>query len=377
MQGGRNSHTWAVACAGAMAVSSAAAPCVAGGDEPRFTPGHVFVATAGICQPGHPPDRDRVFELDPQTGELTFFRSLPLNECAGIQGLVFTPDGSRLRAAFAWTSQVVEFDPQGNYEVVLDVTDGLAGPGANNSLAYDPQGNFYVANYTTGEILRFPVDGGPAEVLADLDDLPGDALIPSGLTLATDGDVYVSAWGIGTDYVFRIASSGKAGVFNSYGAPLGVASLTGDRCGGVYVSLEYPGDLLRYEAGNPDSPTVVLQEPVFFGGSVITVSPDQRSLYVVDDWSIYRVDIEQGALEVLADIPVMASSSGIAVAPYPRGDLDFNTTVDLGDLALFRVCLGGPGGTGVSCDCQVADVDMDRDVDLEDFATMQVGFTGE
>ena len=256
--------------------------------------------------------------------------------------------------------------------MVLDGSDGLAAPGANNILAYDPQGNFYVVNYATGEILRFPVDGGPAEVLADLDDLPGDALIPSGLTLAADGDVYVSAWGVGTDYVFRIPSSGEAGLFNSYGAPLGVASLTGDRCGGIYVSLESPGDLLRYEAANPGSAVVVSD----FSGGVITLSADERWIFMLGDLGIYRVDLVDGSVEVLADIPVLASASGIAVAPYPAGDVDFDTDVDADDFAALHACLDGPQVTDVSCDCQVADMDGDRDVDLADFAAMQVGFTG-
>ncbi len=71
----------------------------------------------------------------------------------------------------------------------------------------------------------------------------------------------------------------------------------------------------------------------------------------------------------------------LAVRGYPRGDMDGDLDVELGDLAAFAGCLTGPGGTEPPPGCtpeqfRRADIENDEDADLEDFAVVQGVFTG-
>jgi choice-of-anchor B domain-containing protein len=57
------------------------------------------------------------------------------------------------------------------------------------------------------------------------------------------------------------------------------------------------------------------------------------------------------------------------------GDVDGDADVDLADVDLFVQCMTGPDGTTTS-GCEAADTDHDDNVDLGDFAELQVVFTG-
>lgn len=157
----------------------------------QFVPGHVFVAesTGKLCQNQEIYGHDRIWEMDPQTGEATLFVQIPEEMCGFLTGLAFTPDGSRLRASSFMQSWILEFDSQGNMTIALDVSDGIACPWGFNNLAYDADGNFYVANQCTRNILRFPSGGGPPTVFADAADGVDDL---EAIAFAADGDLYVA-----------------------------------------------------------------------------------------------------------------------------------------------------------------------------------------
>lgn len=55
------------------------------------------------------------------------------------------------------------------------------------------------------------------------------------------------------------------------------------------------------------------------------------------------------------------------------GDLDLDGDVDLDDYVLFAGCVSGPEG-GLMTGCAVADLENDGDVDLRDFQTFQSAF---
>jgi hypothetical protein len=57
------------------------------------------------------------------------------------------------------------------------------------------------------------------------------------------------------------------------------------------------------------------------------------------------------------------------------GDCDGDGDVDLDDFAGLDLCLAGPGG-GLAAGCGCLDFDSDNDVDLGDFAGFEVVFTG-
>ena len=109
------------------------AVCAARG---QFVPGHVFVSDPASDFCGHGGTRywDRIWEIDPETGEVTLFAEFKGADCQFITGLVFTPDGCHLRASSGLTWSILEFDSQGQYTVPLDASDGIAAPWGSNNL---------------------------------------------------------------------------------------------------------------------------------------------------------------------------------------------------------------------------------------------------
>lgn len=58
------------------------------------------------------------------------------------------------------------------------------------------------------------------------------------------------------------------------------------------------------------------------------------------------------------------------------GDCDNDGDVDLVDFGSFQLCFTGPGGGPIAPGCECADSDSDDDVDLVDFGEFQLVFTG-
>jgi len=113
-----------------------------------FIPGHIFVADTTRKHCAGPPRYtwDRIWEIDPETGVSWLFAELAEEWCGGIHGLVFTPDGTHLRGATDGPSRVFEFDSDGHFEVIHDISDGIVAPFGKSSITYDCDGNFYVAS---------------------------------------------------------------------------------------------------------------------------------------------------------------------------------------------------------------------------------------
>ena len=58
------------------------------------------------------------------------------------------------------------------------------------------------------------------------------------------------------------------------------------------------------------------------------------------------------------------------------GDCNTDGAVNLFDYESFQACITGPNGGPVSPDCACSDFDNDDDVDLNDWAMLQVVFAG-
>ena len=346
------------------------APRGAGAAE--FVPGMIYVGESysdGCFRGPH-----RIWEVNPKTGE---WRVLVAPGCWGFSGLTFTPDGSRLRAAAIYLGEVEEIDADGNIVTVLDQTDGLMGL---RYITYDAEGNFFANN--VGDILRFPAEGGPGQVVADFFD---GVRAYSTIAFAADGDMYLAPGKNGAiqesqDYVLRFdPKRWEASIFDS-DFPLtdDPRNVVTDRSG--YVYLSFRRTIYRYRIGDPAS-RAVISDGVFTPFS-LALSPDERKLIGYRSLSprleeyyteVRSVDVRDGTVEVLAVIDgLYIDFGGIAVVPYfgPAGDTDTDGDVDVADLAWFLGCVTGPDGT-MQPACGLTDLDHDLDVDFADFGILQ------
>lgn len=346
----------------------------------QFVPGHVFVSdpASDFCFHGGELYWDRIWEIDPETGEVTLFAEFFADDCRFfITGLVFTPDGCRLRASAMLTDEILEFDSDGTWTVALDATDGISAPWGSNNLAYDAEGNFYVVNAGSRTIMRFPAVSGPGVILADnADGILGDGPI----AIATNGDVYFGNTQL-ERYVLRVTPQGDPSIFDRYAIINVPYSVTADDAGSVYVALGGEGGgIYRYDASDPKSKQLLASSPVFSKFYAMTMMSNQKGIYTVASTTkqLLTVDVGDGSIKTLAEIadgtvPV----GGIGVVPVLMGDLNRNRSVNIADYGLFSVCISGPGsgaGGNPTLECQRADLDSDGDIDIGDFALLQLGF---
>ncbi len=281
-----------------------------------FIPGRIYVSALAdegcIADPN-----DRIYEFDPLTGNSRELSVLPNEWCGALNGLSFTPNDSALRAAVLLPNVVLELDGAGTTSVALDVRDGLAGPLGWNGIAYDQEDRFYVLNFWNDTILRFPAGGGPAIVFGDRSDGIGG---PGPLALAPNGDLYYALFG--SDDILRFTGPGEAALFDTLPRQRnGVNSLTTDSSGNLFV-LTADG-LYRYDGGDPSSRRL-LSELVSITPqlSAITLSPDERSIYLADFGQMFSIDADRGTVTHLGSIGSPAgltAGSGIAVyVPEPN-----------------------------------------------------------
>lgn len=345
----------------------------------EFVPGHIYVSEVPntfCADPGEP--NDRIWQIDPESGDAILFAQLP--DCRHVTGLTFTPDGTRLRASALVTSEILEFDSEGNFTVALDADDGIAGPRGANNIAYDAEGNFYVVNAGTSTLMRFPSDGGRGTVLADWND---GIRSRGNIAFAADGDLYLSPGGdgaaAGDDYVLRFHPPGwEVSLFDSFGLNTTPGSVSADRSGYVYVRDSHD-NIFRYVAGDPATREVLTSE--IKGGVAFTIAPDHRRLLARVVYSVVRIgsiDVQDGGLEILGELPLgIINTNGIAVVPYPfvPGDFDLDGAVDLTDFARFDECFSGPNAL-MEPGCGLCDLDRDVDVDMGDLGQFQLAITG-
>ncbi len=286
----------------------------------EFVPGHVFagIAARKLCLEQEEFGGDRIWEIDPATGEATLFAAIPEELCGFLSGLAFTPDGSRLRASSYLRNEILEFDSEGNMTVALDITDGIACPLGLNNLAYDVEGNFYVLNGCTRNILRFPPDGGPPTVFADAKD---GITTRGAIAFAANGDLYFTTGLDGFYLLRRITPEGNAFPFDSFGTMNRSWTVTADESGHVYVGLR-SAEIFKYDAGDPESKELLVTGS-WFGRHSMTMSPDQSRIYV-NSWGVvttrglWSIDVRDGAVTLLAGFSEGDGvPAGIAVVPVP------------------------------------------------------------
>lgn len=174
-------------------------------------PGRIFTVdiASAFCEHG---TDEYVLEIDPEGGTTREFALFP--DCPGLGSLAMSPDGKRLRVvAFHWGA-ILEFDSQGNWEVVIDGSDGIFPAAEPNGITYDRDGNFYVSNYYTlnAKVFRFPSNGGAPTILAYANNNGVSITAPGPISVGPSGDAYVAD----EDRLIRIGSDGLVEMFDTY-----------------------------------------------------------------------------------------------------------------------------------------------------------------
>jgi sugar lactone lactonase YvrE len=232
------------------------------------------------------------------------------------------------------------------------IHEGLNSP---VGMAYDTNGNLYVANWSAGTVLRFSADGKHSVFAQGLRG-------PSGLAIAPTGDIYVASYS--EDLVWRFTPAGDRSVFvRGLATPAG---LSFDARGRLLIANRRTNQILAAHLdGKIDVAAEGLQTPVgavelangdllvsnIAGGiSLVSGSPRARTVnsdlaspgpgivragtdaaYVVDygGSTVSRVD-RNGRRTVIAD--GLHSPVGLALAP--DGSL---TVATWGANAAFRI----------------------------------------
>lgn len=212
---------------------------------------------------------------------------------------------------------------------------GLSSP---VGMAYAADGNLYVANWSSGTVLKFSPDGRRSVFAAELSG-------PSGLAISPQGDIYVASYN--EDLVWRFTPGGERSVFvRGLATPAG---LSFDARGRLLIANRRTNQILAvHPDGRIDVAAAGLQTPVgaveLAGGDLLvsniaggialvtgttparTVNTELQSpgpgivragadaAYVVDfgGTTISRVD-RQGRRTVIAD--GLRSPTGLALAP--------------------------------------------------------------
>ena len=218
---------------------------------------------------------------------------------------------------------------------------GLDGP---EFIIEGPGGNLYLTAQSRQVLVLDPIDGGVIDVfVADDPDTPdidetGGLFWPHGLVFGPDGHLYVAS--SQNNRILRY--NGETGAFLNEFVP--------DGAGG----LRFPLGI----AFGPDGDFYVAS----FGNS-----------------RVLKYHGSTGApLGLVASLAPMGLTGPLHIAfvdgPLVRADLDRDGEVSLDDFGLWFGCMTGPNAGPVELDCRQADQDRDDDVDLGDYAAMQIRF---
>jgi outer membrane protein assembly factor BamB len=370
-QGNEGARQRTTACAlHVVAVIALLGSFAAQGARAQFVPGHIFVADPSpkLCSQGDVYGWDRIWEVDPETGQSWLFKTLRDEWCGSIGGLAFTPDGTRLLAGNDYPSRILSLDSVGNVEVAYTNSDGVRGPTGRSCITFDAKGGLFVANID--EIIRFPAGGGPAELYADTSDGLGAASGP--IAVAADGDVYFGNYLGAFSNFLRLNGVHASTVFevNEYNEHF--RTVTTDACGHVFAGLD-TGAIFVYDAGQPSTRRLLYHdfEEIRIGFS-LALSPNQKRLYIAGHRPrVQALDLRDGTMSLVADVTgARRVDMGMVVVPVPIifGDVDRDGTVNPVDLSEFVGEYEGVRASGLMLPCSPADLNHDGAVDLQDVA---------
>ena len=292
----------------------------------EFIPGHIFVsdfANKHCSGPFEIEPGDRIWEIDPATGEVSLFVELRDEWCGGIEALIFTPDGTKLRAAQRLRNRILEFDSEANPTILYDGSDGIAIPIGGNAMAYDKEGNFFVSGFD--RIVRFPAGSDISEIYADRVTDPLIATGAGAIAVDASGDVYIGRDTLGSGRIVRFQGPHNGSLFETFPQGVVVRSLISDSCGHLFAALDPfsttdPRQLLRYIAGDSNSEELLAE---FLSVLVFAaLDPSESVVYAIEyGGRVYQVSIDDGVVTpIIVGINGgrgLVEGIGIAVVPVP------------------------------------------------------------
>lgn len=265
----------------------------------EFIPGRIYIAAAH--QQGCGVGRDRIYEFDPATGASRLYQTVPADLCGGLTAITFSPDGSRMRCANFYRSEILEIDGDGQFGVPLGRADGIHIP---VDVEYSAGGDFFVMNggAIPQNITRFPADGSTPIVMPTDDIGP---IAPTG-----DGGAYFAQ--SHSSLIYRFDAMGHRALF---------ATMPNNAINGR-IFVTDAGDVLvtsttgihRYAQG--DAENHELLSPLF--ATICDLSPDGLTLFAVlpqiSSFQIYAIDLPTGATRLLGATP--GTAQGFLTADF-------------------------------------------------------------
>lgn len=257
-------------------------------------PGRLYVT--GITgnlefDPELPPDS--IFEFDPQNGSTRLFSTLARQDCGITSGLAIKPDQSAIRASVYYRRSIMEIQSDGHAQVALDWQDGISGgPRGSNNIGYANNGDFFIAY--SGELLRFPADGGPREILADWH----DGILGYGpIAVTREGSVFFGMSEMTGPDILQISPDGTVNIFDTLPGDCDLNSLSCDSAGNLFA-LTSEG-LYRYDHGDSGSRRLLA---AFSGGgpyASIAVAPGGDQVYVCRENTFSMVNAFTGEIQAI------------------------------------------------------------------------------
>jgi hypothetical protein len=253
---------------------------------------------------------DQIYRVEPATWNVTLFAdaSAGLN---GVSAITFSPSATLFCSNFH-VGEVLEFDAQGNGNVIHDKSSGLSGPYGENGLAFDSGDNLFVSDFNNQQIRLFPAGGGAPTVFADSKD---GIVFPDGLAFAANGDLLVA--NRGGKNVLRIDSSGHAVVFDTL--PDDPFSIVIRGNGDVFVACGTTPSVYRYAGGDSSRRALLAKFPANSGNPALQFSVDESTLYFTSfgTGNLITIDPDTGATNVV--IPVHGLPNALSIGVYGRG----------------------------------------------------------
>ncbi len=140
--------------------------------------GNIFVANAQ-------PAASNVVEFDPSGNYLGVYAQLPTS--GGATGMVFGPDG-KLYISSRFSNGVVRTD---GTTIEDFVAEGAGGLSRTAGMVFGPDGNFYVASENTNDVLKF--NGVTGDFMGEfVTSGSGGLMRPAGILFGPYGDLYVA-----------------------------------------------------------------------------------------------------------------------------------------------------------------------------------------